>query len=190
MFLYHYAKKEFQTLKTLAKQRGGSAAEYPHYENHISFFFERPPIEKLGLIFGPDHHTWHPGAHLVEHMVELSNLGTFTYELVESPEKTLLYYDDSISESQYHRRLDEIVKRHKYEGDSVADLLYAVKQNIGQTEKCFMELPSRPNFDQIKNKYAATVPHLMIYPATGEIKVTRTFRVNIPAHGGLKSSKW
>ena len=31
-------------------------------------------------------------------------------------------------------------------------------------------LKTRPNFNEIKFKYAATVPHLMLYPILGQVK--------------------
>ena len=190
MFLYHYAKQRFPVLKTLAKQKKLKITDPHGYQNHISFFFERPPLDKLGVIFGEGHHTWHPGARLFEHVVLLSSLHSFFYELVESPKKTELFYNEVISDTEYFKQIDKLNRELKYQGNSLHDLNIAIRHNLGQTEKCFLLLPSRPNFQEIRNKYAPTVPHLMVYPTSGEIKVSSVNEVTIPNTTQLKSMKW
>lgn len=168
MNLYHYNKQAFPILKTLEKQ--GTTLEVegtPNYGKHISFFLEPIPYEFLGTIFGKDHHIWFPGNVVQEHTVVVKDIGGFTYSLVESPEKTVLFYDENISESLYIKKLTETIKENNYEGNDPKVLEKLQIKLKGTTREFYAKLPGRPNFEKIKNKYAPTVPHLMIYPESG-----------------------
>lgn len=174
MKIYHYSGGDYPTLQTLNKQNAGSKSALPdgtreEYANHISFFFEPAPLDILGGIFGKDHKAWFPGAELIEYTIDVSSIGDFRYEIVESPEKTKLYYDDSISIVQYHKLLAEVNQKHHYVGRGADTFIKACKPLLGGTRKAYMELPHRKNFKELRGKYAATVPHVMLYPDSGEV---------------------
>lgn len=163
MKLYHYSKERYPVLKTKSLVNGEKKGELISYNNHISFFFEPVPLDIVGEIFGHTHHTWAPGNKLFEHVVDSKSLKKFFYRLVESPEKTELLYDDSVDDKEYYRKMALINEEFNYEGRSVDELEKACSHLKGTTKTYFKLLPKRRNFDEIKNKYAATVPHLMIY---------------------------
>ena len=196
MKLYHYSAAHFDQLKTLEKQRpltkeeieeGARSVKWgaplPYY-SHISFFFEPVPLDILSSIFPKDHHTWFKGSRLYEYIVDPASIDHFQYAVVESPEKTELYYDESLSIEEYHRRNDALKKKFHYTGHSLAELQQAAKHLEGTTRACFLALPSRPNWsergkDSIQNKYAATVPHVMLYPASGVIEYQSVKKVTV-----------
>lgn len=163
MKLYHYSKEKYSILKTKSLVNGEQKGELISYNNHISFFFEPVPLDIVGKIFGPTHNVWAPGNRLYEHIVETRSLKKFFYKLVESPEKTELRYNDSISVEEYHKRLAIINKELNYEGTTIAELEKACTRLKGTTRSYFKLLPERRDFEEIRDKYAATVPHLMIY---------------------------
>lgn len=189
MKLFHYAKQSFSELRTLERQRPLSEKERKEasdviisgkpgfYFQHISFFIEPVPLDLLGSIFGNSHHTWYPGSELFQYTVESSKLGSFKYEVVESPEKTELYYDDDLTTDAYVKAHRELLVRLNYVGDSNAKLIAATRHLMGTTRAAFQQLPKRPNWSDIKNKYAPTVAHVMVYPASGIIQYESVSKV-------------
>lgn len=193
--LYHYSDTQFDVLKTRAltgtitpemiKQGKEDMAVYKNpgpYYDHISFFFERPPIDKMSKVFGKDHPFWYPGHEVYEHIVDIDSLPAMKYLLTESPEVTKVFYDpqyDNLSYQEYFELIYRIRIKNKEIGSSVRDLRSVIKSMKGETERNYMMLRNRPNFDDIKNKYAASVPHLMIYPVGGQINILTTNKVII-----------
>lgn len=192
MKLYHYSKEHYDELRTLEKQRPITREEkakaikdclnsgHPgFYYEHISFFFDPIPYDILGKIFGKDHHTWFPGSRLFEYEIDVKQLGHFSYYIVETPESTELFYDDTISESEYYQKLDQLNKDKHYIGSGEKELIKASQSLIGSTREYYLKVKSRPNWDDIKNKYAATVPHVMVYPDKGIVKYDAVKEVTI-----------
>lgn len=130
-------------------------------------------------IYGNDHLVWHPGSKLTEHTVLLDDLGEFKYEFVETPEKTKLYYDDSISIQEYHRLVNKLNVSKKYIGNSKDDFTEAFDLLITQIKPAYDIVKSRPNWDLIKDKYAATIPHVMVYPKSGTVEVSKSKQITI-----------
>ena len=190
--LYHYSKEKFNILKTLEKQGKVTKEDIKkattqtigtirpgYYYQHISFFLIPVDVVKIGKIYGNDHLVWHPGSKLTEHTVLLDDLGEFKYEFVETPEKTKLYYDDSISIQEYHRLVNKLNVSKKYIGNSKDDFTEAFDSLITQIKPAYDIVKSRPNWDLIKEKYAATIPHVMIYPKSGTVEVSKSKQISI-----------
>lgn len=182
MKLYHYSKQRYPELKTIERQRYithqertlGIAEKEKYqrpgaYFQHVSFLLEPAPLDILGEIFGKEHHTWAPGNKMYEYIVESSNLGAFKYELVETPEKTKLFYRKNLDTEAYILEKDKMIKLRDYTGEDNLRLERAALPLVGLAKNAFKKLPSFNNWLEIKNKYAANVPHVMIYPATGII---------------------
>lgn len=182
MLIYHYSKEKYDKLLTLEKQRNITPEERVKamkamvqgdhagmYFEHISFFIDPLPLDVIAGIFGGMHPVWQTGTNLFQYVVETSLLPRFKYEVVESPEKTELYYDDNISTEEYYRRLKQLNKEKGYVGNGSTALTTACKPLVGRTREFYQQLSNRSNFDELKNKYAATVPHLMLYPDSGII---------------------
>ena len=186
MYLYHYSKKKFDTLQTLEKQRlsAKDRSTDKDYGKHISFFIERPPLAKLGDIFGEGHHTWYPGNALHEYIVSVDSLRKFRYQVVEFPEKTAVYYDDKMTDAEYYKILAEASKEWRYASDNVEDLRFAMRHLQGTTEKYYGLIHTRPNKERLFQTYAGTVPHVMVYPDSGEIRYKSVSQVTV---GGKKT---
>lgn len=188
--LYHYASTEYDVLKTRALT-GEVTAEMvkqgkedmvlrkkpgPYYD-HISFFFEQPPIRKMSKVFGTTHPFWYPGHEIYEYVVDISALPAFKYLLTESPDVNDFFYDpknDDLSVEEYYKQIDLIRRKNKEIGSTVSELRSVIQSLRGETEKNYLSLKDRPNFEEIRDKYAATVPHLMIYPQGGNIEILTT----------------
>ena len=184
--LYHYSDQKFHELKTreitttvTAKDREIAKEDVElrkmpgAYYEHISFFFERPPIEKMSQIFD-DHPFWYPGHQIYEHIVSVNDLPAFAYVVVESPEVNDFFYDernDALSDKRYYEEIYKIRKRNGEIGDDPVEFKKAIQRLKGTVENAYLELSQRPNFESIKKKYAATVPHVMLYPKGSVVQV-------------------
>lgn len=170
-YLYHYSEALFDSLKTREKQ--GNQIEVSgrsDYNKHISFFLEPIPLDILPAIHHNEHPFYVAGKEVYEYKIPTTNLGPMTYHLTESPEKTKALYDTSIDDDEYYRIMDEVNKANKYLGDNVKDLEALIDRFEGTTRNYFIKLPSYPNYQELKTKYAPCVPHLMVYPKSGIIR--------------------
>jgi hypothetical protein len=189
MLLYHYATEKFETLKTrerqspLAKEdvkteKQRSFEQYKktkimepgYYYEHISFMFEPPPLREMSRIFPPEHLAWRKGNKLFEHVVDSAKIGSFGFYVVESPEKIELFYDEALSLKDYHIAHKRVIDENRYIGSGHTQLSRQSEKFLGTTHNLFRAIKTRSNYDDIKLKYAATVPHVMLYPAMGWIK--------------------
>lgn len=190
MLLYHYAKERHPILLTKEKQntvtpedRKNAEKEYiehfkktgykrpGYYFEHISFFFEPVPLEIMSTIFPRNHSIWTRGNMIFEHVVDSTKIKLFDFEVVEFPEKTEIYYDDSLTDKEYFNKLKQAIKENGYIGKNNEALESVSRKFLGHTEEYFKAIKDRPNYKDIKEKYAATVPHVMLYPHIGKIPV-------------------
>lgn len=197
MLLYHYANDKFTTLLTKEKQNLVKPEERKkeeqayidfyklygykrpgYYFEHISFFFEPIPLDIIASIFPKDHPVWFSGNELYQYEIDTSKIGHFTYEIVEYPEKTNIYYDDTLTDKEYFKLIKEAVIKNNYIGKN-SQIEEASKHLIGLTRSYYDQLKDRPNYEEIKYKYAATVPHVMLYPYLGKIKPESVTKVRV-----------
>lgn len=187
MNLYHYSKQKHSVLLTLEKQglinpedRKRAHEQYVkecklykslrpgYYYEHISVFYERPPLNKISACFDNRHKFWVKNDVVYEHVINSQDIGNFVYEIVESPDKTRLYYD-SISDKEYYKKLQTCISEKQLVGRNNESLEKALGEMSGLTEIYFELIKTRSNFEELLSKYAATVPHVMLYPMLGKI---------------------
>lgn len=192
MKLYHYSKDKYPVLKTkrlqgsLTKEeikRAGanlsSTAFGKSYVDHISFFFDPVPLILLPKIFKGQSKVWFKGNHLVEYTVETEHFEkNIHYQVVESPEDINARdeVDDykwdkepGYSKRYFERRNQRKIDTHEV-GNSLEELNKQIQLYQGRTEEFYLKASKRSDFDENILKYAANVPHLMIYPSSGIIK--------------------
>ena len=179
MILYHYSVTKFDNLTT-AEYRGSKVTEdmikmkRPYtpgfYNQHISFFFDPVPFQLLGKLYGKDHKAWYPGSKLFQYIVDSEKIGDFAYHIVETPEAIEMVFDDTIEPAEFHRRFSEIAEAKKYIGKGNIELEHGSRKFIGKTREYFTKASKMEQFDSFKEKYAACVPHVMLYPKTGIVK--------------------
>lgn len=201
MKLYHYSKDLYKDLRTLELQKKLTKEEKENYLKyrtpisppgnyweHVSFFFDRLPLEILGNIYGPTHHTWYPGNNLKEYVIDTDKIKKFSYTIVETPDKTKLLFDDSVDTEEYYKQMLLNIEKYGYHGNSNHELEKASRPFVGKTRHFFKEASKHPEFESFKNKYAAFVPHVMIYPVGGIIKYESVLDVKVTENPSF--SKW
>lgn len=190
MKLYHYAKDKFDILKT--KERQGPISEKEHreaierqkdrgnvapgyYYQHISFFFEPIPFG-ISKYYPKDHNVWKSGNTVIEHVVDVSLIKKFDFMIVETPEITKAYHDTTVSDAQYKEIYIEVIKT-KYIGRGASSLYLTASPFIGKLEKYMKEAKVSNDGTPAAYKYAAGVPHVMLYPSTGFVEVESTRKI-------------
>lgn len=182
MQFFHYNPKKYDTLLTKELQgvvspeeaeQGRVAAEFrgdpgPYYE-HVSFLLHPAPLDFIGAVFPPEHHTWGMGKELVEHVVELDDLDIYAWRIVEGPVSMFFLEHIPWHDNPWYKRAwfgarNVARKLFREEGTDLRSLKKALsKIHPDTTRDSYAALLSRPDYDDIKDKYAATVPHLMVY---------------------------
>lgn len=185
MNLYHYSKEKHPVLKTrrtlgMSMPKGWTGSD--DYLDHISFFFDPIPSKTIATIFGSDHGFWYRGNRIIEHIIDVDTLEPdVRYHVVESVERTKLL-DEFAEENNWEEDDPKllakwlILERRKglanHEiGFTLSELKKQITQNKGITELAYVAASAREDFQHGKRKYAANVPHVMIYPKEGSIPV-------------------
>ena len=168
-------KEEIVKAEAHAKKLGLEGA----YVDHISFFFDPIPTKLLPQIYGDQHRAWAKGTRLYEHTVDVSTLDSqILYRVVESAACTKLAYgfpwpahDDLETLLRFLAMTDKLQRKNGELGIDRKELERQILVHKGHTTANFILASERTDFNDGREKYAANVPHLMIYPTSGEIKV-------------------
>lgn len=185
MLLYHYNTNLFKDIRSLALQEGRNNIEPSRIYNHsVSFLFEPIPLDIASILKGRGKE-WRKGMRLVEYEVDVNALeANILFHITESPEKTkLLYETQDWSKAkghpeivkQYLREVTELEKDLGYYGQGKNNLIKGINRIPKGIRRYYTEavkLCDRENETAVYDKYAALVPHVMVYP-TIPIRVKR-----------------
>ena len=195
--LYHYSVERYTELSSLAarglQKEGFEAKESDPfaYNKSISFFFEPIPLD-LPEILHHEHNFWKKDAELYQYEISTVQLKEETpYVLTEGEEIVDLIYnkqDWSKAEgnpafiSKYKEEIRALELKLKYRGTNIDDLIRVSKKyrtGIRERYKALYELNLKYPEDNLLDKYAATVPHVMIYTDKLKIKPKSTKRIRL-----------
>jgi len=151
------------------------------YYDHVSFFFEPLPLEKMGDHFGNFHDFWFNGHLVYEHVVDLRNLPKdMRYDIVETPVVMKWWEENGYSadDTPKAERLRVFAAMRKFK-ESIGEIGYDAKQlerasrqyNRGVFDYYKKQKASR-FWDEGKTTYAAGVPHVMVYSEIGRFPVS------------------
>lgn len=204
MYLYHYSKELYPALttrllranKTLSSKEVDKEKQDAEFHDNpgsyfesISFFFDPIPLAMIGEHFNNDHHTWFNGKNLVEYIVDTATLESdILYNIVETPAdfkamNSVNWGDPKTDTDEfftlYMRGKNARKLKSGEQGKGVANLVKHARQFVGGTEKAYLanKRLSKEDQESIKGKYAANVPHVMLYPKKGKIKYISTLPV-------------
>ena len=202
MLLFHYSKTPYLFFKTLAMQRTITPEEKAKalenesgsmglYYDHISFFLERIPFDIIGGLFdGTGNDFWVTGRRVYEHIIDSGELGKFKYEIVETEldrqhRKSWPENGDADEEEMYFLERKGFRVKHGYVGKTNAAFEKAAKPLIGTTRAAYINAVANPYDASSLTKYAADVPHVMIYPEN----TTTPIRITLPVRSLLLGAK-
>ena len=204
--LYHYSVKPFfDFIKSRSAQGIISSKEdiaYQQkrcrqtglpgiYDKHMSFFIYRMPRD-IPKYFGHRHKFWKTGSIIYEHTVIINedldkndpNELVTGYALVEAPYITALRYatdfEDKKADETYFEKLKAIQRQHRDVGWGYQGLRDCIQRWKGKCNREFEKLLSLPDFEEnILPRYAATVPHLLLWTPSGSIPVYQTKEIRL-----------
>ena len=163
------------------------------YNDSISFFFEPVPLDILGALYGKDHPVWKPGQSLFEYMVPIDSLPKGPYRFAETPVCQQYLYDEAYSKLPDHVWFEERYLAQKKLGEVGTDhrvLKQKAYSYQGKTRDFFIRATQRPEFDDYRLKYAANVPHLMLYPEGGIVDYATVQKVRVGHAPVYATQKW
>lgn len=198
MKLYHYSSERYTVLKTKRKQlkvtekdrieaaKNKDLAIGPYYD-HISFFFDPIPAKHMGYFFkGVPHEVWRKGAMLYEYVVETDNFN-FGYEIVETEADYRQLITEwpttpSITKEQIRQfkvnRFQRKLKTNET-AKTKENFLKMANPYVGKLLENYKKAQRRYELDSERMKYAALVPHVMLYPDNGYIEYESAKRIRI-----------
>lgn len=199
MLLYHYSKERYSSLKTKRltqkfttgelrriEQRSKDREYVGQYIDHISFFFDPIPSKLVSGLFGKDHSVWVEGTVLYEYVINLKDVeGFLAYEVVESPLEveilTALEWDYANPDFAKQYFKDRAVRSlaNGETGFHITGLIGQYKKYSGKISDYITRAVRHPDFQENRLKYAAGVPHLMLYPNGGKVHYRGVNRIVI-----------
>lgn len=147
------------------------------YYDHISFFFDPIPSAMIGKLFENNHHTWFNGNKLFEHVIDTRDIPKgFIYDVVETPAaQEQLNATEWVDTDEFFAAFmkeRKVIKQALGElGRGQVELDRQIKRFQGSTEKFYRLAKNLPDWELHRTKYAANVPHVMIYADNGRIPV-------------------
>ena len=183
--IYHYSDNKYTNILTLNQQPNAKRDpnRHPDYGDHVSFFIDPLPTDLITEIFdeGWSYHQLKGGTRLHEHVVDPTQIDMIKFHLVENYHFDFLFdvidsadslNDKYIKNSSLGKLIkkadDRLSKQRIIVGTEMSELVKYLRKYKGITRKGYERVKKmkkdRPEeFERIKNKYAADVPHLMIY---------------------------
>jgi len=198
MNLYHYSKEQYPVLTTRSK--GGRATKEEisiatkwsrenntvgPYTDSISFFFDPMPSDIIGRLYNGQNDFWLTGNKLFEYVVETRNLEPdMLFSLVESPNKVKILDDTDWIDTddflhEYLLKEGERMRKNGETGNGIDNLENQIKKYVGTTRAAYIAASKRHDFQENIRKYAANVPHLMLYPKSGIILINHVNKITI-----------
>lgn len=198
MKLYHYSKDLYTILKNRLKIGSSTDKEDLEqkewnkktngpgvYNGSISFFIDPLPLELLGRIYGKGHHTWFDGNELYEYVIDTDALDKdITYSVVETPMAVKMldeteWVDTDEFLIEYKKKLNALKVSAGETGNSRSKLETELSKYKDKTRSFYLEASRRSDFKEHFDKYAANVPHVMLYPDSGAISIESVNMVKV-----------
>jgi hypothetical protein len=190
MKLYHYSTEPFSQLKTVRYRKPPTKEEIDKatqimnfrkeiglYFDHISFFFEPVPIKNMGYFFrNVKHDFWFKGNRIFEHVIDSSTINNFKFIIVETDEITKFNNSNWPKNPTVENKIKFFEERSKLReklniiGSSNHELESFSSKYIGKLLYYYSKA-YKTNEEEDMLKYAASVPHLMLYPESGYINL-------------------
>ena len=192
-YIYHYSTELYENLLTREEQnkRGLNvlsqedkidqdnkakfrSRKYPYYKE-LSFMIDKLPFDiilKGG--FDPDHKVYKSGNAVYCYYVDVEKLPKMYWQLIESPVDSFMSKIFFINVNWYKKiffRIKSLLKQiQRYETDDMDRLNIVIDKFKGTYPSSYTKWINSKEFEKQKHMYAASIPHIQLYPSNGEIK--------------------
>ena len=196
MIIYHYSDKPRRILKTIEAQNILKKdhkelldkkfiyrkEKLPYYK-HISFAIDEIPFNSIIEAYeGKNHHIYKKGNIVYCHYIDIDQIYFNTpWDIVETPIDTF-FYDKLWLEYEVYEKFLYRVKRllnsvMNNTGDTTPQLKNALRKFKGSYIERFGKLINRKDFNELSGMYAPTIPHVFLYPPSGQIKPIKVKKI-------------
>lgn len=208
MYLYHYSKEKYNKILTKRRQKVLSKDEIKDdeegakfrddvglYCDHISLFFDPIPLDIIADLFNNEHPFWYKGNELYQYKVNTKYFETnITYKVLESPESVSFldktgWEEDDDWKYKWFRERNQLMDKLGQRGHSRADLEKQCQRFFGTTRDYYKKAVNRSDFEENKTLYAASVPHIAVYPISGIINPESVTKVVIGRKLAIESNQ-
>lgn len=197
------AKQKNISKKQLEKDYKEEVIEYCNpnvYSKNISLFIDPIPVKTIASIFNHKHKVWISGKEFYQYTVDYNDIPEdIEYNVVETPLQNKML-DDTVYDwpkdpdskefdsylKQFKCKKLQMMKRNGEVGTGRDNLFKVISPYRGQIESYYRDasklISNQVDPDAKKSlyeKYAQSVPHIMIYPESGEIKYSSVKKVKI-----------
>lgn len=208
MLLYHYSTQLYPFLLTKHQSSKLSSKEIeegleeakiiclpgPYYD-HISFFFDKVPLKIIGNLFKGKNDFWKNGNEIYEYIIDTASLSNnIKYFITETPSQIKKldetdWIDSDEFFQQYMKEKKRMAEANNEIGESRSELEKQIKKYKGKTEAYYIQASKRDDFDENITKYAAYVPHVMLYPEHGKVTYITYSLVKVGSYSKVISSE-
>jgi hypothetical protein len=203
--IYHYSLQKYPNLLTLNEQYNQGvvnetlykeALNYqnkhqfqPSYLEHISFLFDKLPIDLIISNFKDSNNALYTSSFCYEYEIDINSLSNNLnyWRVVENPInvffRNYLWIDSNFLGKDLlffgTRNLLNIIVSN--EGSNFSKFKSVINKYKDSTRTGYLRLINDPDFNIFKKRgmYAPLVPHLMLFPITGIIKYSNVKRVEL-----------
>ena len=187
---YHYSKQRYSLLKSINAQKGMGLTkiiQYKeinniNYKDNISLFIDPIPLDIIGSLY-KNHPFWYKGNEIYEHEIITTDIpDELFYWIVETPKRWAFWNnhiasknpDNDILFDRYLKELFIYLSKIGEMGYNKNELIFKTKDFVGTTKDFYKKSAEK---DPTTKLYAPFVPHVMVYPKGGEIKVNNICKV-------------
>lgn len=201
LYIYHYSNKLFDTILTKEQQSKAGinslskevinkeddrarfrSSKYPRY-NETSFMIDELPFDViLNSRFDPNHTVYKKGATIYCYEINVLNLPQMHWRLTESPTDTFIRH--FWIENEFYKRIFFKMKNwlkiiEGNENEDLSKLIKTVRKYKGSYNRYFKRWVNSKSFINESNMYAATIPHIQLYPVDGIIEFEKVTKINL-----------
>ena len=199
--VYHYSLKPYKQVKNMMAQNPNpdekKIAEWKELDKDAKFRSDLPYYKHISLALDPlpfdiimsnkfakDHKIWKKGSVFYEHVISINDIPTNTpWKMVETPFDMFMADNLWFEQDMYKRVYFKFRKFSKIisglQANSTKHLANKILKYQGSYDERFRGLANRKDFDELKNKYMPTIPHLFVYPEDGIIKVRSVKKIQL-----------
>jgi hypothetical protein len=203
--IYHYSLKQYPILLTLNEQhnqgienknnyelalKSQNEKQYvPSYLDHISFLFDKLPIDLVVSNFRDSNNLLYQSSFCYEYEIDVNTLkNNLTYwRVVENPINVFfikhLWIDINYpgKDLLFFGTRDLLNTTFSNQGSDFSKFISAINKYKNSTRTGYLRLINDPDFSSYKDRgmYAPLVPHLMLYPTNGIIKYSNVKKIQL-----------
>jgi hypothetical protein len=197
LYVYHYSTEKFDKLLTRhqrytdgtldltkedlekAENNAKFRSDPMPYHSEISFMIDKLPFDIiLEAGFDENHKVYKKGNTVYCYSIDINKLDpNMAWRLIESPVDTLMaklpWFNSNFYKKNFFKIKAFIKKAQGYQNNDHKKLVKTVERFQNTYRKYYTRWVHSKGFAEQKNMYAASIPHIQLYPQDGVINIDK-----------------